>query len=239
MKILQPSSRIFIQDSLKRLSSHKPTLLEVPLSQGIPVRDLIDIRYMAQLGSRCPLHAAVTFAPCYNIGHALAGFARNPVTRPGARYSAIQVKKMYTSASDKFAAAGFPVDDLPPPKGPYIGDLYEVLMPYLTGHSYEDFTQTLLNDLEAGIPNITVPTFYVGSYRDELTGMEPKLHHAVEKNPNFIRLMAHGRSHLGYFSGFIKPKRWAQKPIFEFIQVHSLRPPLTVGNRKCPSSKGR
>jgi hypothetical protein len=193
---------------------------------------------MAQLGSRCPLHAAVLLAPCMNIAHALAGFARNKVTRPGAVYSANQVKKMYSSASDKFAAAGFPVDNLPPPKGPYIGDLYELLMPYLTGHSYRDFTETLLNDLEAGIPEIAVPTLYVGSYRDELTGMEAKLHRAVEKNPNFIRLMTQGRSHLGYYSGFLKPTRWAQKPIFEFIQVHPRMGRLKLGNGKCCSAKG-
>jgi len=196
-------------------------LLEVLWSRGTPLKSSINIRYMAQLGSKCPLHAAVLLAPTFNIGRALGGFARNPVTRSGAVYCANQVKQMYTSASDKFAAAGFPMDQLPPPKGPYIGDLYEVLMPHLTGHSYQEFTETLLTDLEVGIPNITVPTFYVGSYRDEVAGVETKLLRAVEKNPNFIRLMTQGRSHLGYFSGFIKPKRWAQKPIFEFIQVFS------------------
>jgi hypothetical protein len=175
---------------------------------------------MAKLGSRCPLHAAVILAPTYNIARSLQGFARNRVTRPGAIYSAIQVNKMYTSASEKFAAAGFPVDNLPTPKGPCVGDLYEVLMPYLTGLTYQKFTETLVDDLEVGIPDITVPTFLTGSYRDELTGMEERLYRAIERNPNIIRLMTQGRSHLGYYSGLIKPKRWAQKPIFEFIQVH-------------------
>jgi hypothetical protein len=173
-----------------------------------------------------------------NIAHGLATFAQNKVTRPGAIYSANAVRKMYTSAADKFAAAGFPVDNLPAPKGPYIGDLYEVLMPYLTGYSYQEFTDTLTDHLEAGIPAITVPTFYIGSYRDKSTGMEPKINLAVGKNPNFVRLMAQSRSHLGYYSGFPKPKRWAQKPIFEFIQVRPQRSPLTTGNGQCSCTKG-
>jgi len=39
-------------------------------------------------------------------------------------------------------------------------------MPYLTGHEHQDFTDSLVKDLESGIRNITVLTSIIGSYRD-------------------------------------------------------------------------
>jgi hypothetical protein len=174
---------------------------------------------MAQLGPACPLHAAVLFAPCFNIARGLEKFHENKVTRPGSIYSANQIRKMYTAAADKFAKAGYPIEGIPEPKGPWVSDLYEVLMPYLTGRTYADFTESLLHDLEVGIPQINVPTFFIGSYRDESTGSEIRLHNAMAANPNVVRLMGQSRAHLGYYTGLIKPKRWVQKPLFEFIKV--------------------
>ena len=174
---------------------------------------------MAQLGPACPLHAAVLFAPCFNIARGLEKFHENKVTRPGSIYSANQIRKMYTATADKFARAGYPIEGIPEPKGPWMSDLYEVLMPYLTGRSYPDFTESLLHDLEVGIPQIRVPTFFVGSYRDESTGAEMRIHNALGANPNVIKLMGQSRSHLGYYTGLIKPKRWVQKPLFEFMKV--------------------
>ena len=188
---------------------------------------------MSLLGAACPLHAAVLFAPCLNIARGLERFHQNKITRPGSIYSAKAIQKMYTSVAEKFAEAGFPIENIPTPKGPWVADLYEVLMPYLTGRTYEDFTESLLHDLEVGIPKITVPTFYIGSYRDDSTGSEMRLHHAFQKNRNIIRLMAQSKSHLGYYSGLIKPKRWAQKPIFEFIQVWFWGDWLTLGDGGC------
>ena len=176
-------------------------------------------RYMAQLGDKCPLHAAVIFAPCFNLARGLRRFHENKVVRPGSIYSANQIRKMCESAEEKFAAAGYPVDKIPTPKGPWVADLYDVLMPYLTGKSYSEFTESLIRDLEVGIPKITVPTFYIGSYKDDSTGNEARLHAAVKQNPNIIRLMSQSRAHLGYYSGLFRPKRWAQKPMFEFIAV--------------------
>jgi uncharacterized protein len=180
-------------------------------------------RYMAQLGPKCPLHAAVIFAPCFNLARGLQRFHENKVVRPGSIYSAKQLRKMCNSVEDKFAVAGYPMDQLPEPKGPWVADFYEVLMPYLTGRTYPEFTESLIRDLEVGIPNITVPTFYIGSYRDDSTGSEERLHAAIGKNPNIIRLMSQSRAHLGYYSGLFKPKRWAQKPMFEFIAACCLR----------------
>jgi len=42
--------------------------------------------------------------------------------------------------------------------------------------------------------------------------------------------MLQTRSHLGYYSGFVKPKRWAQEPIFELIQArHSVTDVYPMG----------
>lgn len=174
---------------------------------------------MAQLGSKCPLHAAVFLAPCFDIAKALDGFKRGTVTKGGSTYSAGAVMKMCSSASAKFAAAGFPMDQLPPPKGAHITDLYEVLMPYLTGTDYDEFSASLLKDLEEGIPKIAVPSLLLASYLDGITGRWEVINEAVKANPNFIRIMLQTKSHLGFYSGLIKPKRWAQKPMFEFIHV--------------------
>jgi hypothetical protein len=126
---------------------------------------------------------------------------------------------MYASAAPKFAAAGYPLNEMPKPKGPYVTDLYEVAIPYLTGLSYDDYNEALLHDLEVGIPDIAVPTFFIGSDRDAFTGFEPRLQRGIGKNVNIIRVMNHSRSHIGYFSGLLRPKRWVRKPIWEFIQV--------------------
>jgi hypothetical protein len=203
-----PLYRFLIPLEVLSLLGSRPT--------GLPE---IDWRYMAQLGNKCPIHAAVFLAPCFDIARALEGFKRGTVTKGGSIYSASAVKKMCISAAEKFAAAGFPIDELPPPKGPHVSDLYEVLMPYLTGTGYGEFSNSLIRDLEEGIPKITVPSLFIGSYLDSITGTHDGIHEAVKGNPNFIRIMLHTKSHLGYYSGLIKPKRWAQKPIFEFIHV--------------------
>jgi len=112
-------------------------------------------------------------------------------------------------------------------------------MPYLTGMSYHEFTETLIRDMVAGIPGITVPTFFIGSYKDESTGNEPQILDAVKENPNFIRLMEKkNRAHLGYYTGLIKPKRWAQKPMFEFIKVCPRVLVLIAGDVKGPNAEG-
>jgi predicted alpha/beta-fold hydrolase len=178
-----------------------------------------DDRYLARIGSRCPLHAAVIFSPCFNIARGLRTLHDNPVTRPGSIYSAQQISKMYDSVAPKFEKAGLPIDKMPRPKGPGCAELYEVAIPYLTGMKYDEYTESLLHTLEVGIPDISIPTFFIGSYRDVFTGYEVRLHRGIEKNPNMIRLMNQSRSHIGYFSGLFKPKRWAQKPMFEFILV--------------------
>lgn len=174
---------------------------------------------MAQLGAKCPLHSAVFLAPCFDIARALDGFKAGNVTKGGSKYSAGAVMKMCNSVAEKFAASGYPIDLMPPPKGPHATDLYEVLMPYLGHIEYHEFSRSLIRCLEDGIPNIAVPALFIGSYSDSITGTFDVIHEAVKANPNFIRIMLHTKSHLGYYSGLLKPKRWAQKPIFEFIQV--------------------
>jgi hypothetical protein len=174
---------------------------------------------MAQLGAKCPLHSAVFLAPCFNIARALDGFKAGTMTKGGSKYSAGAVMKMCNSASEKFAASGYPVDQIPPPKGPHAIDLYEVLMPYLCHVEYHEFNKSLMRRLEVGIPDIAIPALFIGSYSDSITGTYDAIHEAVKSNPNFISIMLQTKSHLGYYSGLLRPKRWAQKPIFEFIQV--------------------
>jgi hypothetical protein len=178
---------------------------------------------MVQLGSKCPLHAASLLSPTFDIDRALRTFQIHRMTRPGSIYTANAIRKMCSDVSDKFTRSGYSIDTIPTPRGPYAADLYEVLMPHLSTLTYPEFVKSLLDDLERGIPDITVPTLYVGSRMDEYAGWNEEIHKKIEENPYFVRLVSRTKAHLGLFSGVLKPKRWAQQPIYEFIQVFSFR----------------
>jgi hypothetical protein len=68
------------------------------------------------------------------------------------------------------------------------------------------------------IHNVAVPLLTFSAKDDPIVAATTVPHSAAQTNPNLIFATTNHGGHLGWFSGFFRPRRWISTPVVEFLR---------------------
>ncbi|GAA5971557.1 hypothetical protein JCM11641_000638 [Rhodosporidiobolus odoratus] len=83
--------------------------------------------------------------------------------------------------------------------------------------------------------NVAVPLLAISSINDPIVDLSCIPFTAATHNPNLIVATTKHGGHLGWHSGFFRPRRWVSKPVAEFLKaVHEARPQVRQARETVP-----